>query len=255
VLRYDYITAGFDLPALWPEVEGKFYRILPGPSRESPFLTESDVESDIDVSVIGGFGGIFEKRSSIVESLLTEIEGTDIDVRVHGYEYGVGLGSRILKTVLARVGVDDLDIPIEGYDYHPGIEERYPRLDSQLKRPLYGRDFYSMIKRSRLILTIPNNPQISIGSIRPMGIMEGAAAGTCQIALDNDDVRAHFEPGEDIVVFDDIDGLVESIQYYLEFDEERKEIADNSQRRFLEEYCAEEQIERMVSTLPLDSRR
>lgn len=249
VLTYDIITAGFELPALWPATEAKFHRILPGPSRENKFVTEHSEDEPIDVCIIGGFGGIFQHRTRIVSDLLDRLEGDDLTVRVYGYENGRGVGSRILDECRKLLNVEAFRIPLEGYSYTRPLNEEYPLVADALRDPVYGDDFYEAFAKSKIILTIPNDPQIEIGSIRPMGIFEPAAAETFQIALDNEDTRKTFEPGKEIGVFENNEELYQKIHYYLNNSNERDRIASNSHDRFLAEYTAETQIKSLISEI------
>lgn len=249
--QYDIVTAGFELPALWPAISNSFYRIMPGPSRVSQFVTGPSRKANIDVCVIGGFGGIFEERARLIEGLLQRTANDDIEVNVYGYEYGVGLGSKLLKRVVDLTGDKRVTIPFEGYEYNKGIEDEYPRLAAALRGPVYGQAFYEAIDRSKVVVTIPNDPQIDIESIRPMGIFEPAAAETFQVTLDNADARATFEAGEEVAFFEDIDDLYEVIRYYLDHADERERLAANAHERFLEEYAAEVQISKLVDDLKL----
>lgn len=246
VLKYDVITAGFDLPALWPATKSKFHRILPGPPRENDFHCDDIEEEPIDVCIIGGFGGIFQRRTEIVSDLLERLEGEDVTIRLYGYENGRGVGSQILDNFRGFVGVKDFEVPLEGYSYTRPLEETYPRVAEALEGAVYGEEFYEAFAKSKIMLTIPNDPQIEIGSIRPMGIFEPAAAETFQIALDNVDTRNIFEPGREVGVFEDGEDLFKKIQYYLENSEERRQIASNSYEKFLAEYTAETQMKLLV---------
>lgn len=246
VLQYDVITAGFDLPALWPATETKFHRILPGPSRDNKFTPKASTDEPIDICVIGGFGGIFQHRTKIVSQLLERIENDDLTVHIYGYENGRGIGSKIMDEFKRFFDIETFDIPLEGYSYTPPLRKKYPVVASSLRGPVYGDDFYEAYTASKIILTIPNDPQVEIGSIRPMGIFEPAAAETFQIALNNPDTRSTFEPGEEIAVFEDVEDLYEAIHYYLNNSDERNRIASNSHDRFLSEYTAETQIKSLI---------
>lgn len=253
VLSYDVVTAGFELPRLWPAVADSFHRILPGPSRDSKFCTVDSDGPPIDVCVVGGYGGIFTERARILEALLERTRDDDLEIRVFGYENGRGTGSKLLGRVLELFGRDDITVPLEGYSYVPPLEEEYPRVAAALEGPVYGDDFYEVYDRAKIVLTIPNDPQIEIGSIRPMGIFEPAAAGTFQLALDSPDTRNTFDPGREIGLFEDADDLYDQIQYFLEHPAERQQIAGNSNERFLAEYTAESQIRKLISDIdPID---
>ena len=249
VLEYEIITAGFELPRLWPATKEKFHRIFSGPSRDNKFPTERSDGESVDVCVIGGFGGIFERRTSIVSDLLKRLEGEDLTVRVYGYQNGRGLGSRVLDVFRRYLDLDNIEVSFNGYSYTRPLAEEYPRVADSLQGPVYGEDFYDAFAESKIILTIPNDPQIEIGSIRPMGIFEPAAAQTLQIALDNPDTRNTFEPDEEIATFEDGEDLYEQIRQYLRNPNERERISSNAYERFLTEYTAETQIQSLIGEI------
>ena len=220
VAGFDWILSGYELHRLWPEVQGRYYRILLGPSEDSKYMENCGCEKDIDVCLIGSFDGkLFRTRSVIVNELLHRLRDDEIEIRVYGA--GNNLGTE------------------------------FPHLRQALRGALYGDRFYETIKRSKILLTIPNDDHIRAGVTRPQGIMEAAASGTFQIVYDSEDARSIFEAKSEIVLFDNIDDLVEKIKYYLEHEQERESMAQRAFTKFLGTYTGEKQIARLVESLGL----
>ena len=60
-----------------------------------------------------------------------------------------------------------------------------------------------------------------------------------------------LEPIHDIALYDDADGLVQSVQYYLEHDEERANLVRRGHRRIREEGCWSKRIARLLPQLEM----
>jgi hypothetical protein len=69
-----------------------------------------------------------------------------------------------------------------------------------------------------------------------MRLYEATGVGTLLLTDHKDNVHALFEPGKELVVYKSAEECVELITYYLEQEEERKDIAKAGQRRTLKEH-------------------
>jgi len=67
-------------------------------------------------------------------------------------------------------------------------------------------------------------------------LFEAAGCGAFQITNSYDEIFRFFTAGEDIVTYKNKDELLETINYYLNSDEERKRIAESAYRRALQEH-------------------
>lgn len=225
VSEYDHVLSGYDLPLLWPEISAKFVRIILAPPIDSALVGNSKsahMQKDIDVCIFGGFGErIFNTRSEITTALLPKLEAEGIGIQIYGY------------------------------DMNASLEPKFPELKRSLRGRLYGEGFWGTIRRSKIILTIPSDEHIRVGSARPQGLMEIAAAGTFQIAYDTQEARDLFTPGSELVVFTNVDDLFEQIKYYLGHDEQRETIAARAYERFATAYAGEKQIVQVLTRLGL----
>jgi spore maturation protein CgeB len=157
----------------------------------------------------------------------------------------------IVNQLLQRLKEHGVEMRVYGYEVGEGLGEDFLELKQALRGRLFGDRFYEMIKRSKIMLNIPNDDHIRIGATRPQGLMEAAASRTFQIAYNAEDTRAIFDPSTEIVLFDSVDDLVDKIKYYLEHEEERDRIAQNAYEKFLRAYTGEKQIQMMIECLGL----
>lgn len=208
----DYILTGYPLRHLYPEVEDKIMEVRQGPSEL--FLGNPASNKDIDIIIFGSFDDdIFKKRTEIIDNFVDQSADRDWNIRVFGNAHRM----------------DDLP-------------DRFAALQKTLEPRLYGPEFADALKRSKIVINIPSDQHINIESQRPMGIFEPAAFGTMQLHFAVEHVQDIFNKGTEIDTFQDVDELVDKVEYYLSHDVEREEMGDESRRRLEDEYLAEKQI-------------
>ena len=97
--------------------------------------------------------------------------------------------------------------------------------------------YAELLRTSRLSL---NLPEFRRGFDQLTGRMtEIALSRSALVQPDGPNIRRFFEPGRDFIPLEGPDDLPGKIQYYLECDAEREEIAGNGWRRTVEEYSME----------------
>lgn len=213
VLCYDNIISGYNLPELWPEIKMKFQKIYIGPSYKSNYTNYPEQKKNIDITIVGGFGGdIFHKRAEIIERLIPNLEQNNIIYKICGYKRG-----------------DD-------------FSKRYPILNDRLDEPIYGEKFYELIKSTNIWINIPSDQHISINATRPQGILEIAASKTFQLVYNTKEASEMFNPQNEIILFNDPKDLFEKIVYFLEKKSEANSIALNAYNKFVTSYSGEIQI-------------
>lgn len=113
-----------------------------------------------------------------------------------------------------------------------------------------GVDYWSEMpkvfhySKINLNFTIPN-----IKSGLPLRMWD--VLGACGFLLTNyqAEIPYYFEEGKDLVCFDDEKDLVEKVGYYLNHEEERKEIARNGYRKVKEIHTYRKRLEQMLSII------
>lgn len=99
---------------------------------------------------------------------------------------------------------------------------RYPALAPLYRGFVHGEQASWVYQASRISLNV-HHPQTRSGT--NMRTFEIAAAGGFQLVDDHPGIRDHFQVGKDIVTYHDAADLKDKLQYYLEHDAERREIA------------------------------
>ncbi len=217
----DYVISGIALDKLLPGITDKFFQIKVGPSEEFAKLLESSKEKPIDVCVAGHFGkNIYSIRSEIINELLKNFSDSSLNIKAYGIKFGKGK-----------------------------LDEEFPHLRNSLEEPRYGRDYIGLLKSSKIFINIPADPSIKIDDHRPRATFECVAAKCFQLAYNTKGVTDLFEPGEEIVVFNDWKDLVDKIKYYLSRPEERERIVQNAYKRFVSNYAAEIQIKKVFKKI------
>ena len=96
------------------------------------------------------------------------------------------------------------------------------------------------------------NLNITLRSIRngiPLRAMDIMGAGGFLLTNYQNDFDRHFTDGEDFVSYTSREDLYNKIQYYLEHDGERREIAENGCKRVREGHTYEKRLEEMLGTV------
>lgn len=73
--------------------------------------------------------------------------------------------------------------------------------------------------------------------------------GGFQLSPYCEDLERHFEIGEEIAVYTDLDDLVDKIRFYLSHDDERRRVADAGYRRAVRDHTATARMERLLEEL------
>lgn len=93
------------------------------------------------------------------------------------------------------------------------------------------------------------NLNISLKTIRtgiPLRVLDVLSCGGFLVTNYQEELAEYFEPGVDLVVYEDIRDMVLKIDYYLKHEEERKVIAENGHRKVKELCGFEERMKRLL---------
>lgn len=99
-----------------------------------------------------------------------------------------------------------------------------------------------IIKCSKINLNLTNRP---IKTGLPLRIFDLMACGGFVLSNYQAEIPELFAPGEDIVVYDSIPDMLAKIDYYLEHEEERLQIAENGYKKVKQFHSYDERIATM----------
>ncbi len=92
------------------------------------------------------------------------------------------------------------------------------------------------------------NLNISLKTIRtgiPLRVLDVLSCGGFLITNYQEELFEYFEPGVDLVVYEDVKDLIYKVDYYLKHEEARKMIAENGRRKVCELFGFEERVGRI----------
>lgn len=115
---------------------------------------------------------------------------------------------------------------------HPGTKG-VPGV-SNMGRADYTNKMPMVFRRSKINLNITLR---SILSGVPLRVMDILAAGGFLITNYQEEIADYYEDGQDLVIAYTPEDMLEKTAYYLEHEDERKEIALNGQRKVLENFA------------------
>lgn len=107
------------------------------------------------------------------------------------------------------------------------VAEAFPNNFIGKKWPLEMGEIYA---RSKIVVNSAINYDLN------MRAFEGMASGALFITDPADSLQELFEDGKDLIVYQDEKDLINKIQYYLEHDDEREEIAYRGQQKVLKHH-------------------
>ncbi len=220
--RPDVIVSGFNA-ADFPEIDlnTRFEEIIlgvdPRPYGEPAYDKGS---RPVDVCAVGSYNdGVFATRSRVIEGLLAHEEALiDLSVRIAG-----------------SASFSNLDQVLH--------------LLARLQPPVYGRAYINLLESARTAVVVPSDDHLRAGDGLPLRVFQNAAAGCLQLVYDCSAIRKLFDDGQEVVLFKDVDELLEKLLYYLDHDDERVRIARQGRERFLRQYTAQTQIQDLFSRI------
>jgi hypothetical protein len=149
-------------------------------------------------------------------------------------------GADLLERVAAR-------FPLEVWGYGA---ERLPA-DSALRRAYRGQawgiDMYRVLARSRIVVN--RHGPVAAGYANNMRLFEATGTGALLMTEAAPNLAEYFEPGREVVTYDDADDLMDKLSHYLEHDDERRAIAAAAQARTLREHTYAKLMGRLAGIL------
>lgn len=100
--------------------------------------------------------------------------------------------------------------------------------------PAFGMQMYRILAASKATFNI--HTDAANGSVGNMRMFEATGVGTCLVSDTGTNIQDLFEPDSEIVTYRSIDECIEKIQYLLQHDSRRVEIARAGQRRTLKDH-------------------
>ena len=139
------------------------------------------------------------------------------------------------------------ELPIEVWGY---VKDQLKR-DSPIRRrhrgEAWGLDMYRVLANARI--AINRHGDIAEGHANNMRLFEATGVGALLMTEAAPNLQELFEPGREIVAYENTDDLIEKARFYLEQDQERRAVAVAGQRRTLSEHTYRLRIRELTALL------
>lgn len=191
---------------------------------------------DIDVSFVG-------MRTPHREKIINDLKAAGINVFVRGYKWDEGRANfQEMLEIISRSKINlNLNPPMSAISLKSVAQIFFRR-----RRNRILPDFWHAYRNLRSYFQ-KKIPQIKA---RPFEIT--GSGGFC-ITGAADDTESYFAPGKEIAIYKDTEDLIEKIRYYLEHDDERKEITKKGYERALREHGYKARMKDIFEQLGLSS--
>jgi cephalosporin hydroxylase len=158
-------------------------------------------------------------------------------------------------------------VPLEGRGkfsvgyYLSASPEALPNSVQRYNRGVcWGEQMYRTLKRGKIALNV--HIDLASGGAQNMRMFEATGVGSFLLTDYSSDMQQYFEPGVEIETFQDVGELLNKVDYYLEHEDEREEIARRGQERCLRDYSMSQRviefdrlIQKYLSHSPVSSSR
>jgi spore maturation protein CgeB len=188
---------------------------------------------DIDFSFAGGLSNLHPERAAMVTTLLArtplQIWGANPDVR---------LKDRV-RYFAGKVG-----LPLAAKYQMRTLPLAYP---GRIHPAAFGLDYYDVLARSKIVF----NRHIGCAGndASNMRMFEATGMGACLLTDNKRNLRDLFEPGVEVVTYENIDDAIEKVEYLLAHDREREAIAKAGQRRTLQDHSFEKRVQTLAGII------
>lgn len=120
-------------------------------------------------------------------------------------------------------------------------------VDEQIIRrtrpPLFGIEMFQQLRDARVVFN--NHIDISPVSASNMRLFETTGVGACLLTDWKENLSELFEPGKEVLTYRSAEECVEKVNYILEHEEERRELAAAGQLRTLREHTFDNRAARI----------
>ena len=189
-------------------------------------------------SLISG-GNFHSKRIALIESIIKADIGIGLYVNLEkNYRIRAKQLIYFLSSFLRNLKMDNLVERHKFFDYGKTWVDTYSgNLLKLKKKPVYGIDMYNLFNLSKVVL----NYHIGVAGdyAGNMRMFEVTGIGSCLLTDNKKNIKDLFDPGSEIVVYDNAEDCAAKVKWLLEHESERQEIALAGQKRTLAVHTVE----------------
>jgi spore maturation protein CgeB len=167
--------------------------------------------------------------------------------REHGATFVGGLGTRIwgAGTRVLERAVDEAGLEVWGYGA-AALPKTSPIL-SRYRGEAWGLAMYEVLARSRVALN--RHGEIASGYANNMRLYEATGVGALLVTDAARNLGELFQPGREVVEYENEEDLIQKLRYYGAHDDERLKIAAAGQARTLREHTYGQRMAELATML------
>jgi spore maturation protein CgeB len=185
-----------------------------------------DLERDIDVGFVGSF--IMGTHSRRME-MLSYLANHGLEVKIWGSIIDGGLPKH----------------PVRFYRYLQSQRRIRPLKKYFHHEPVFGMEMYALLSRFHLS---PNIHEDVAGNVASnMRLFETTGCGALLVTDNLPYLGNFFEIGREVVVYDNLDDLVNKVQFYLAHKDAAEEIASYGRERTLHDHTSNARAKELIS--------
>lgn len=154
----------------------------------------------------------------------------------------------LANSLLNRIGLSGLRDKIRILEHgRTKIESYSGRLLSKTLPPLFGIDMYRLFQKSKIVL----NYHIGVAGnyAGNMRMFEVTGMGSCLLTDNKKNINDLFLPGNEVVVYDNYEDCISKINWLLEHEVERQEIARAGQEKTLKYHTVENRCGSLIEII------
>jgi hypothetical protein len=108
------------------------------------------------------------------------------------------------------------------------------RLKVISQKPVFGENYYKNVSQN--LVNFNSHINITNNSVGNMRMFEVTALGSCLLTDNGTNINDIFEPGKEVIVYNNLDDALEKSEWLMHNINYAKEIADNGHKRVLKEH-------------------
>lgn len=193
--------------------------------------------------------GYHGKRIELIEKLIRSEADITLyaDLEKH-YRIKAKQSLYLINEFLDKVRLEKIKSYFPFLKYGETRIKNYSRqLKNKTHDPVYGLDMYALLRDSKVVL----NYHIGVAGnyAGNMRMFEATGTGSCLLTDNKSNISDLFEPGREIVVYNNIEDCIDKAKWLLNNEEERSNIALAGMKRTLASHTVEKRCLQIIDII------
>lgn len=193
--------------------------------------------------------GSHSQRIEFIERILKE----DITISVYlnlemQYKIHAKKTIRFISQLLLSLNLEGLKKSFPVFEYVDAPVRNYSKLLLKANHgPVFGLEMYQLLSRSGIVLNI--HGEVAGNYAGNMRLFEATGVGACILTENKSNLSELFDPGSEVVAYDNYNDCIEKARWLLENEGERRKIALLGQQRTLQQHTVEDRCKQIIDII------